>query len=365
MLIEGKANLKKYAILLTVLIIASIMVLGFLIPSHGTNLSVSQNMPLNDSASQLATPIRINSNADMAADAVTYCWSGNGTPDDPFIITNVNIDSYWGTYGIFIENTNCSLIIDSATFSYTIFGSNPYYTGAAVTLYNVSNAVVQGSGTYTDHIGLYVQDCSNITLSGNSIGSSDYCGIYICSSNNVTISNNYISNSGQYGIQIESSPDVNISGNTISSINSFDGILLDSSENDLIANNTISSACSSSIHLVSSNDDMINDNQIYPEADGMKITTSSDDVIGRNLIDGGYGNGIWLDHSENMTLVQDQVLSNSNTEIYSTSTNVTIIGCQIIGGENGVWMDHTANMTLIQDQVQSSYIGIYSTSLDV
>jgi len=111
------------------------------------------------------------------ADFIGQGWSGDGTPDDPFLIQNLDITS----------NVTCIRI--AATTAYFIirdcqlesFWDEDYGLGYdAVQLHNVSNGALENCDIHGSASCIFLVDCSNTEVRGcrlRSISATGLCGI--------------------------------------------------------------------------------------------------------------------------------------------------------------------------------------------
>ena len=149
--------------------------------------------------------IYINGNTELES----FSSLGNGTIENPFLITDEILDSVNTTFGIYIENTNKHLLI---------FNCSVAVIGYGIVLNNVSHITIEKS---------------------EFIGHKEY-GVVISGSNNVTVIENDISNNDR-AIKVHGSTDITLEKNQIS-MNDLYGFLLSNSfycsiiENYLFAN---------------------------------------------------------------------------------------------------------------------------------
>ena len=91
-----------------------------------------------------STPFRIDSNLDLAASPKVS--AGDGSPGNPWIIENFDIDGNFYSDCIYIGNTTDHLIIRDCYLHDASNGETwPYYMDAGITLYNVENIVIDNN----------------------------------------------------------------------------------------------------------------------------------------------------------------------------------------------------------------------------
>jgi parallel beta-helix repeat protein len=138
------------------------------------------------------THIYIDGNSDWATLQTTYDWcSGSGSFNDPYIILEVNIsNSIAEPDNIHIENSNVYFRLENITTSGNGIGINLTNVGNG-TIYksNISSTIYDSD---IDEIGISLNNCSNITISHNSLLYNTGNGINISNSNSIKIENNII-----------------------------------------------------------------------------------------------------------------------------------------------------------------------------
>ncbi len=157
-------------------------------------------------------PIRINSNSDFANAASENGWSGNGTPQKPYIIENMNITG--GTYGLYIGNTTAYFKIKSINASGLRYESN-YAPGAALVLYNVSNGNISGINVSNSTYGIWIKDVKNTSVESVTLNNILYTGLQMERGVNITVHGGTISGVENVGINIADSTHVKVENFTI------------------------------------------------------------------------------------------------------------------------------------------------------
>ncbi|MCK4482301.1 right-handed parallel beta-helix repeat-containing protein, partial [Candidatus Bathyarchaeota archaeon] len=184
---------------------------------------------------------------------------------------------------------------------------------------DVNNVTIQNTEIRNFDYGIWLDDCSNNTVSGNNI-TNNYFGIYLFgSSENNTISGNNITNNDN-GIRLYRSSD----RNTISSNN--------------ITNN------SGSIGLFGSSDNTISGNNITNNSGSIWLSSSSDNTISGNNIANNSGGGMWLLASSDNTISGNNIINSSGISL-SSSYNNTISGNNIANG-GGISLSGSYNNTI-------------------
>lgn len=235
-------------------------------------------------------PIRINSNADLGI-GINGVSAGDGSPGNPWIIENYNIDGTGYGYCIYIGNTTDYCVIKNCKLQNASGNSGTYYTNSGINLFQVQHCTVQlniisnndGYGIrakysqynrvldnmiFFNYESIYVYGQMNITgniasglelhfasqtrIADNQLNNGT--GIHIWASDRLTIINNTIHNSSGIVITYDPiQPDVVGHNSTISNnylSDTTEGILIHFPvknvriENNTIANGTQGLQCS-------------------------------------------------------------------------------------------------------------------------
>ncbi|MCJ7606485.1 MAG: right-handed parallel beta-helix repeat-containing protein [Thermoplasmata archaeon] len=130
---------------------------------------------------------------------------GSGTPDDPFLIEGWKIDISGSTYqsptGVHIQHTSASLVIRGIMVHSGILDT---YENAStgILLYGVENCVIEDSRVLNNTEGIYLIDCTNITVEGCDSRDNTGSGIMVDGSTDLSISNNTLMRNARSGIEL-------------------------------------------------------------------------------------------------------------------------------------------------------------------
>ncbi len=288
---------------------------------------------------QITTPFRINSDAELDAKAFEVGWGGDGTPTNPYMITNVNINNnyyQYSKYGIYIGNTTKSFSIQGCyIYRTSTVSSDPFNTGA-INLYHVQNAKVLSTRVTTAYNGVMVTDCSNITLNILHTTSVTKAGIRIDLSDNVTVTGCNIGSSRSNGIHVIDSRDVLIDHNTVYSTTG-DGIRLDGSHHNLVSSNSVSWSTSSQIRLASSDHNEVRQNTVSGGY-GIVVQSSTHDSVRFNTASSGPYYGVQLSSSNNISVEGNQVSSYNGCICSQTSSDIVFKDNLVRNGNTGFYI---------------------------
>ncbi|NPA75875.1 MAG: hypothetical protein GXO25_07355 [Euryarchaeota archaeon] len=227
-------NVKSKVVIITLLMLFSYSIIA-MDTAHGAALQKNAG-----GANLLASSgvIRINNNTDFATQAAANNWPGNGSATNPYIISGYVIDAKGAGNVIYIGNTTVHFVIENCTLFNASRENYPYYMGAGISLYSVTNASIFNN-TLTANLdaGIDMLYTSNSSISNNNINSNQDGGMMILESENNTVTNNNITNNSRCGIVLEPHSENNtIIGNTVSY--NGDGIHIYMSNNTVL-NNTL------------------------------------------------------------------------------------------------------------------------------
>ena len=256
--------------------------------------------------------IKINGDANFSATALLKGWSGDGSPENPYIINGLEID-LGGEPGncIHIRNTRISFTISNSILTGAGAWSSltsPFEGGTGILLENVTHGelannicssndkfgislhfsnsiIIIGNTANNNFAGIRLTESSKNTISGNTALYNGINGIWVTNGNNNTITTNLL-NDNEQGITLAGHNNI-ITGN-IANNNSDDGIGIDDGTNNIISGNT---ACNNSDY-------------------GLGLHRGSNNIITENTANNNDEEGIFLDQSDSNTISSNTVLNN-------------------------------------------------------
>ena len=121
-------------------------------------------------------------------DFVSQGWPGEGTHDDPYVIQDLYIMTYYGaTTGITIHNTRANFTIQNCT----IIDYDDTVDGTGIDLANVTNGIVFNNTFPLGLYGAHIQNCSYCSLYNNSF--TQYSeAVHVEESSDLTIAQNLL-----------------------------------------------------------------------------------------------------------------------------------------------------------------------------
>jgi len=254
--------------------------------------NIRENLVVSPLTAEVHSEIKIIGNTELAS----FC-AGNGTDGSSWanahMIKDYAIDASGSGSAIEIRDTTLHLIIQNCT--------------------------VTNSGSGSSDAGIYLDNCTNVKITGCN-ASNNYNGLYLYNSNNNSISGNLLSDNTNYGISLKDGCENNaISGNNASD-NVFAGISLDSNcNNNTISRNNVSDNTYDGIYLdTNSNNNTISGNNASSNEKGIYLNynCSNNTISGNNA--SSNEKGIYLESNCN-----DNIISSNNAS-YNTNNGIEL-----------------------------------------
>ena len=322
------------------------------------------------------TPIRVNSDGELADLILHLGNTGNGTADNPYIIEGLMIDGGNRSNAIYIGNTTANLLIRFCyLYNSTGFpGSTTYFTESGLMIYNATNVTINETiATKNAWHGIYLVKVRNSTIISSNVTGNHEHGILVEESENITLRSNMaddlyiwrslhttaINNTLNRGIILEGSEREQWSSHTISDnkvhgkdilyLNSISGVAVDyevgqiiiaNSTEIYVSNQNISDVSGASIQIGFSGD-------IY-------ITTS-------NLSDNGYaGYGIYIERGENITVENCTMYGDHEGISVWHAKNLSVLGCIMknLKGD-GISASSSTGVLIKNTMIENTWGGIY------
>lgn len=311
---------------------------------YSDNINVDND---NLQLSKMSGRIHIDNNWTEAREA-GIC-TGNGTYSEPYVIKDWVITTFPES-GILIENSNASLVIENCSIGHA---ADP---NAGIELVNVNNSQIINNDCSHNYYGILLQDCNNITISGN-IASDDESfgyvlniGIKLRNSNDNIITGNTANYSGAGGISLYNCDNNVISGNIANNGEDGFGILLSSCKNNIVSGNTANNVgtppwidellTNDGIGLMGSENNIITGNLINDNGRaGISLINSNGNTISGNIANNN-GYGIWLRWDNSYNVVSENIIGgNRYRGVYLTDqSNYNIISGNLLS-ENGICIE--------------------------
>ncbi len=267
--------------------------------------------------------IKINNDTEFTQMAQQEGWQGNGTMDNPYIISNYDIDIGDNPAGIEIRNTDVYFIIENCYLHHSTYTDGGY----GIRLENVSNGKVSyTTADSNENGGIYIENSRDIFIDNSTFENTpdEYGLVEIHASMNVTVDNCTIDNDNLDGLYVEDSHEILAKYNRISSTDFMSIYLFNVTNSEFIKNDVNYKLTMGGwgIYMNESNYNYFKNNTIYCGSDtgGTGITLSNsgyNEFIGNEIHNGKYG--ILIKSSISNTFRENYIHNNSNYGIYISS----------------------------------------------
>ncbi|MEM3341854.1 MAG: NosD domain-containing protein, partial [Thermoplasmata archaeon] len=302
---------------------------------------------------------------------------GDGSPSNPYVISNNSTNASSSSYGIQIANTTKHYIIKNCTVI-SARGDNSLAGHASnIVLYNSTNGTIDncliGDSTMAGITLIYAK---NITITNSSVLQNAGTGIKISNSYNITLIGNNILDLEHpivpKGIDIKYSTNISVEKNNIS-YNFQDGIYVEASSIMFFSNNSIKEV-RYGFNLINVSNSQIYNNTItntgFFGGAGAAIKLDKSIVnISKNYIHNNFGSGIYMAFSNNSTIFNNALENNTYAIQPLNSENITIVFNAIRNNTYGIYSDGVGNLTnsnIYNNNLSSNSISILlKTSFNV
>lgn len=291
--------------------------------------------------------IRINGDSDFTpANGVT---GGDGSANNPYIISGWDIDAHGAGNAIYIGNTTAYFIVENCRLHNASGGSYPYFMGAGITLFKAPNGIIRNNEIFNTVYGMYIWHSDSNIITKNTITNSSQ-GIQLDWSNYNAISNNTITNTGEGIYLYDFSSNNRVLNNTVRD-NSNKGIALDYARTNTISGNIVSNNTKIGIYVFHSDGNTIENNTANSNGQyGIQIIYSSSVTVSYNTISSNGEYGIYLDANSSGNLIYHNSLyynhgsggtyDPTHVQAYDDGTNNS---WNTTGGIGNYWYDWAEN----------------------
>ena len=317
----------------------------------------------------VSAAIRIESNQEFKQYAENNSIPGNGTKDNPYILSGYYLDLSNKAYGIYIANTTVYFRIETSE----ILGA--YKDG--IMLVNVSNAVIYNDNIHNnENMGVHIVNSRNILINKSTLNNNvQWSGLNIKNSFNITVISTTMKYNGWYGVYIYNSSKILL--DHLSLHNSNYNIEISNSHQITISNSTMTGSSQySNIEFYESNNSLIYKNNVsnaysywYNNANGINLISSNNITVLKNNAYSNYKKGIFLKDSTNNIILNNTVYSNEyGIYVTGSSSENLIKGNDVYNNDHGGINIYASHNTITNNTVHStsSYYtqqyGIYISS---
>jgi hypothetical protein len=294
------------------LVLPVMLMIFFLVQSSGQEyLSITGN------AQQPS--FTIDSDSELIQMALSNGWLGNGSEENPFVISNLTINTNGAANCVFIGNTTMHLIINDLVVEGAINKDKLVAQGSGIALFNAMNVTVN--------------NCSSMNNQG--------MGISVIGCQDILIKECLTSGNGRFGITIQNSINMSIIRCNVDSENSI-GIDVYGVRHTIMENCSISRISSTAIQMRGDNTHL--------------------KIIGSNLTSSGIG---LLTTGNLMNLDLDDCLVKGNRYGINLNggSNIDINGTDIIDCETAILARNLDNLSVMETILTNGNFGINSINV--
>lgn len=273
-----------------------------------------------EGATYRSDPISVEGNGGFAAAGFT----GSGTPGDPYVLSDLNLNASFELYGIRISNTTAHFRIVGCTVHDSYSPSrdplNISASGSGILLINVTNAVIEDYLGDFNVRGVTVVGSSNVTIDDSLFNNNLEAGVHLvdCLEDVEVTNSSFAVGTGDDGVLIERCRSVKVIGNTMTG--GDNGIVVRAGGyglgGHLLEDNLLTGQSETGISLggssISSGDRVLNNTVRGAGSSGVRISFGTSEKVSGNDIS-GCAQGIEVGWTENE--VSDNILSNNTRGI--------------------------------------------------
>jgi parallel beta-helix repeat protein len=307
---------------------------------EGINISISnENSIINNSITYNKNGISVNKCSYKNIIERNYVWNNNyGVLVNLADGTDFTRNKLPSKGNIIIENfissnSYCGIYFNNFSDYNTITNNTIWNNGISINLISSNNNIITDNtltNSSSNQVNMHLFSSHNNTISYNNIFDHFWSyGLHLYNSSGNTINDNCISTRGDFCIFFESSDNNSVYNNTLSATWSWHIIYLEYSRgNSIFGNNVSSMGSDCGIYLYSSSNTLVINNCLSKKS--------------------YYGyNGIYIDHSINITLIGNIVTQNWNDGIrIEYSSNITIARNTISNNGNGLLLRYSPNTVM-------------------
>ncbi len=232
--------------------------------------------------------IWIQNNQEMIDQAADESWPGDGSPENPYVITGYSFDQ--DTQPLRIWDTDLYWIFTGNVVDSDLSGQQ-----CGTWLDNVKNAVITGNTFRHRHAGMYILSVENVNITENVIYSNLGYGLEFGSwIKSCNVSYNIIYDCPTGGMRIPGGAfNSTIIGNSITDCGGIGISIMGSVKTTIISENYLANIEDSGISLGMAKDTIVSFNSIINSSDnGIDIFGCTNGQIVNNSISGADGDGI-------------------------------------------------------------------------
>ncbi|MFX1416207.1 MAG: NosD domain-containing protein [Promethearchaeota archaeon] len=337
------------------------------------------------------SPIAIDGDANFSDTALLEGWPGDGSPENPYIIENYNIDvNYADVSCIEIRDiASTYFIIRGCTVTGAIVGRIGYPSQAGIYLYNVNYGKktyitrICDNTCYGNYFGIRLEDCYAILVADNTCSENSFEGIAVngeSSSRNLVTGNLCVGNENGIGIGANTFENMvlnnRVYNNQDAGIHFWLGFDTVVQENDCqgnieygicirgesTGNQILDNLCVANnvgIFLYTADYNVIANNTCNSNDIGISLDESDSNTVTDNTCSRNFEDGIFLGHSDSSTVDNNNCNSNDiGISLDESDSNTVTDNTCSRNFEDGIFLGHSDSSTVDNNNCNSNEIGI-------
>ena len=253
------------------------------------------------------SPIIIDGDGDFAAKAKAEGWRGDGSPENPYIVSRYAINATGSAYCIYAGNTTAHFVLDDLT----VTGAGK----AGIRLHNVQNGRLSNITARGNMEGMCMTNCSGIAAKDCVASSNGFNGTYVLGSRDVALANVSASSNTFNGIYLEETDGASIEAGSADS-NGRNGVYLMYCPDARVNGTEMSSNAWAGLVVKSSDDSVLT--WVRSESndwEGLSVWSSYRVRVADSTLLGNLKDGLYIGDSEGVEVVSNTISLNHNNGI--------------------------------------------------
>jgi len=357
------------------------------------------SLPLgSEGASYTSEPLIVEGNDGFAGAG----FSGSGTAEEPYLLSEMNVNAFQKLSGIVVSNTTAHFRIVGCTvhdaYSPDRDPLNMSASGSGILLINVTNAIIDDLTGESNVRGVTVVGSRNVTINGSRFIDNIEAGVHVvnCLDGSVKVTNStFRVGTMDDGVLLEGSSSVQVTDNVIEggrngiavrakglglgghllagnalSGQSENGVLLGGTSlgaGDLVLNNTVCGAAGTGVNVHFGTSGKVYGNSISGCSCGVRVDWSDNEVIGNVL--SNNTNGVVLGSGADRNLIDGNLVQDGTVGVLVSPSqgnlvlNNTIMRMDTVSGAGvHLWTGEVRDARIEGNGVSFCTVGIRASS---
>ena len=343
--------------------------------------------------------ITISGDDDLIEKSIAYGWPGSGSETDPFLISDIILETGGNLTGLHIDSTGSHIVLESITVMNASGQGNSVSPGAGIDIRGSRNITIRKCDLTKNTVGLWIEGSASIDIRNTS---AENCttGAVLRSCSGIDVRDCELHYNSAYGIRLFGSHHCNISNSR--AFHNDLGMDLTVSNNNRIFHNNCSWNDDHGVRLSGSLNNTVENNTMIGNDDGVHILSGRYHNVSYNIIRDQVEYGIYLEMTRSNSIhhnsmfgcsfmligdegtFTDQMLNNNTVNglkvhyfkgplqngidvrgevgqiIAADVHNVAFGDLSVSGGSNGITIAYSTNCSVLNTTIEDmTYSGIY------